>query len=111
VKINLHAKLSGRRRGKDRGLIGGLATSASSRIQKIEKKKKRLLWLLFVVETTMVLVYSGFYLFLNHFLSTYRFSLFIFLLAFFSLSFSPFLLFFFLSPSTTSWFKLNPFLA
>jgi hypothetical protein len=40
VKINLHAKLSGRRRGKDRGLIGGLATSASSRIQKIEKKKK-----------------------------------------------------------------------
>lgn len=40
MKINLHAKLSGRRRGKDRGLIGGLATSASSRIQKIEKKKK-----------------------------------------------------------------------
>jgi hypothetical protein len=34
VKINLHAKLSGRRRGKDRGLIGGSATSASSKIKK-----------------------------------------------------------------------------
>jgi hypothetical protein len=34
VKINLHAKLSGRRRRKDRGLIWGSATSASSRIKK-----------------------------------------------------------------------------
>ena len=43
-----------------------------------------------MAKTTIVLVYSGFYLFLNHFFSTYRFSLFIFLLASFSLSHFPF---------------------
>jgi hypothetical protein len=69
---------------KEEERIGGSATSPSSRI----KKKRSLLWLLFVGKTTMVLVYSGFYLFLNHFLSTCRFSLFIFLLAFFSLFFT-----------------------